>query len=276
MRNPHTCLRKDKRAVSPAISTVILTASVIVMIMVAMSYANNILGLKVAENEFSSNQQFMRTTGQQIDDIAWTIGRTQTVSYSGKYGQVSFQPHVLTYTIEVHHPTTGWTTLPKTYTTGMILYNMPVRSYSMGNDFFVRVPNYASGSFVQSGSTAPIAQVFSIEKMPMNDGSYIRTVVVPTARMIGSNGFYKFYLPTLENGTHLFRSQSITMCGNDVSKVPENHVDQVRITVSFPKATEYLDNSFFNFKETIETISLPSDSHVEFYVGNVVVTLGQV
>ncbi len=268
-------LRKDQRAASPAISTVILTAAGIAMILVAMNYANNLLGMKMAENEFSTNQQFMSTTAQQIDDIAWTIGRTQTVSYSGRYGQVSFQPDVLTYGIEVH-TSSGWKSLPVTYTTGIILYNMPVKSYSMGNNSFVRVPDYASSSLVQSGSSTSIAQVFSIEKIPMNDGSYIRTVVVPTMREIGSNGFFKFYLPTLESGTHLYRSQSITLSGNDISKIIENNVDQVRITVSFAKAAQGFNSSFFNFKETTETINFPSVSHVEFYVGNVVVTLGQV
>ena len=142
---------------------------------------------------------------------------------------------------------------------------MPVRSFSEVNGYFERIPNYANSSFVQSGSSAPVAQVFSIEKIPMKDGSYVRTVVVPTVRMIGSNGFYKFYLPTLENGTNLYRSQSITMVGNGISKVPETSVDQVRITASFPpKTAQDFDNSFFKFSpltETgplTETISLPS------------------
>src|SRR5665647_197841 len=103
MRSRIKSLRKDKRAASPAVSTVILTAVGIVLILVGMSYAENILSTKLAENEFSANQQFMRTTGQQIDDIAWIMGRTQTISYSSRYGQVSFLPEALIYTIEVYH-----------------------------------------------------------------------------------------------------------------------------------------------------------------------------
>ncbi len=45
----------------------------------------------MAQNEYNTNKQFMQTTGQQIDDIAWTVGRTQTISYSSKYGNVKFQ-----------------------------------------------------------------------------------------------------------------------------------------------------------------------------------------
>jgi hypothetical protein len=63
-RNNHPSLRRDKRAVSPAISTVVLTAAGIVMILIAMSYANNILALKMAQNEFSTNKQFIQTTAK--------------------------------------------------------------------------------------------------------------------------------------------------------------------------------------------------------------------
>ena len=107
MRNSHTSLRKDKRAASPAISTVILMAAAVVMILVAMSYANNILSAKVAQNEYSANKQFLQTTGQQIDDIAWTVGRTQTVSFSSRYGYVKFQEVALDYNFSVH-TSSGW------------------------------------------------------------------------------------------------------------------------------------------------------------------------
>src|SRR5674476_923361 len=127
-RNNHTSLRRDKRAVSPAISTVVLTAAGIVMILVAMSYANNILNLKIALNEYSTNKQFMQTTAQQIDDIAWTVGRTQTVSFSNKYGNMQFQAEALNYTFRVH-TSSGWENLTLSGKTGIILYNMPVGSY---------------------------------------------------------------------------------------------------------------------------------------------------
>ena len=150
MRNSHTSLRKDKRAVSPAISTVILTAAGIVMILVAMSYANNILNAKMAQNEFSTNKQFMQTTGQQIDDIAWTVGRTQTISYSSKYGNVKFQEVALNYTFRVSHTSSGWENFTVSGQTGIILYNMPVSSYSLGNNYFERLPTNANSSFLLS------------------------------------------------------------------------------------------------------------------------------
>ena len=275
---------------SPAISTVILTAAVVVMILVAMSYANNFLNSGMAENEFSSNKQFMPTTGLQIDDIAWTIGRTQTVSYSSKFGNVEVQELALNYTFQVH-TSSGWENLTAPVETGIILYNMPVSSYSMGNNYFERVPMSANSSFLLSGSSAPVSQVFCEEKLPMNDGSYTRIVVVPTLRVLNSTitgtqqnptSYFKFYLPVLENGTNPYRSQSLTLTGDGITKMTWSKVDKVIISVSFPQAASGFDSSFFNFKSTTVTLNstsnpqIPPNSVVELYMGKVVVTIGQV
>jgi FlaG/FlaF family flagellin (archaellin) len=287
-RNNHTSLRRDKRAVSPAISTVVLTAAGIVMILIAMSYSNNILGIKMAQNEYSTNKQFMQTTAQQIDDIAWTVGRTQTVSFSNKYGNVQFQSIALNYSFRLHYPSTNtYEDLTISGKTGIILYNMPVGSYSLGNNFFQRLPSNVSSSFLLSGSTAPISQVTCVQKVPMIDGTYNRIVLVPNMRVltstVTSTNYFKFYLPNLENGTNLYRSQSITLTGNGITKVTRSGVDEVKISVSFPKASSLgFDASFFNFNSTSITLNssstprLPSNSVVEFYVGKVVVVIGQV
>jgi hypothetical protein len=284
-RNNHTSLRRDKRAVSPAISTVVLTAAGIVMILIAMSYANNILSLKMAQNEYSTNKQFMQTTAQQIDDIAWTVGRTQTVSFSNKYGNMQFQAVALNYTFRIH-TSSGWENLTLSGKTGIIIYNMPVGSYSLGNNYFQRLPSNGTSSFLLSGSTAPISQVICVQKVPMTDGTYSRIALVPNMRMLSSTitstNYFKFYLPDIENGTNLYRSQSITLTGNGITKVTRSGVDQVSISVSFPKASLGFDSSFFNFNTASITLNssstpkLPANSVVEFYVGKVVVAIGQV
>jgi hypothetical protein len=284
MQKHYISLRKDKRGTSPAISTVILTGAVVVMILVAMTFANNTLRLKMAQNEYNTNKQFMQTTGQQIDDIAWTVGRTQTVTYSSNYGNVKFQEVVLDYTFQVHTISGGWETLNLNGETGMVLYNMPVGYYSLGSSYFERVPLDADNSFLQSDSTAPISQVICEVKTPMSDGSFNRIALIPTLRVlssnVGSTSSLKFYLPDLESGTNHYRSQSITLTGDGISKITKTGVDQVIITVSFPQTSLGFDSSFFNFKSTTVTLDnlstpkLPPNSLVEFYVGKVIVALG--
>jgi hypothetical protein len=256
----------------------ILTAAAIVMILVTMTYSNNLLNTRMAENEFSTNQQFMRTIGLQIDDLAWTIGRTQTVTYSGKYGYIQFQESALNYTFQVHSAS-GWENLTVAGETGIIMYNIPVSSYSRYNNYFELILN--NGSFVQDGSLAPVSQVFCIEKLPMTNGSNTRVVAVPTIRMLNSTiigvenaKYYKFYLPTLETGSSNYGSQSLSLTGSGITKITRSGIDQVRVNVTFPKDAWGFDNSFFNFNSTTITIPLDTGSSVEFYIGKVLVAVG--
>jgi hypothetical protein len=167
----------------------------------------------------------------------------------------------------------------------MILFNVPVSIYSVSNNYFERVMPSSNGSVLQQGPSAPVSQVFCVEKLPMNEGNYTRIVVVPSIRMLNSTidgpqgtptNYYKFYLPTLVQGNHLYRSQSITMTGNDITKVVQNGVTKVRIIVTFPNDDSGFDADFFNFDHYSEIVDLPDDSVVEFYIGKVIVTLGQV
>jgi type II secretory pathway pseudopilin PulG len=268
-------LRRDNRAASPAFSTIILTAAVIVMVLVAMTYASNILNSKAAQNEFNTNQQFMQTAGQQVDDIAWTIGRTQTISYNNRYGQITFEQAAVTYTVEVHVGT-QWQTMPVSIQSGIILYNMPVDSYKMDDGYFQRLPADANNSILQTGSAAPITQVFATEKLLMPSGNYLRVAVVPTMRVLdsASTNCYKLYLPTLSNGTSHSYTQALTITGDGIQKTVKSGVDQIRITASFPSAAQGFDASFFNFHSVTETLATSANSLVELYVGDVQVRIG--
>jgi hypothetical protein len=261
----------------------ILTAGVIVMILVAMSYAGNIMNFKLAENEFASTKQFMQTTAQQMDDIAWTIGRTQTVTYASRFGTLKIELAALTYNISVH-TAAGWDNQTISAQTGIVLFNMPVSSYSMGNNYFERVPFTANSSFLLPGSSAPVGQVFCEEKLSMNDGGYLRVVLVPTMRVLSStvNGqnYLKFYVPSVEGASSNHNTQALTLTGAGISKETRSGVDCLVITANYPKAASMgLDAAFFNFDST--SITLNSDSTpkldssvVEFYVGALQISVG--
>jgi hypothetical protein len=275
--NPRRSLSRDKKAVSPAISTVILTGVTVVLILVAMNYANGFMSMRMAENEFSANKQFMLTTGLQVDDIAWTVGRTQTSRYTSQYGSIQFQSYALEYTVEVNDGS-GWQNL-SSVKTGMILYSIPVNMYTVGNGYFEYLSS-TNSSFIQEGASAPGASVYCIEKLPMSDGSFVRIVVVPTIRMlesnIGSTNYYKFYLPVLNNGQNLYLSESVTLTGNSVTKDIQSGVTDVRINVTFPNAGLGYTSDFFQFDSLSKTFHLTGNSVVEFYNGNVIVAIGKV
>ena len=270
---------RDKRGISPAISTVILTSAIIVMIMVAMTFANGVLNSQVANNEFTSNKQFMQTTGQQLDAVAWSLGGTQTVTYSSKYGALAFNASALYYSFQLYSNSTLLASF-NAPATGLIMYNMPVSAVSVGNGYFQRVPMNANSSIVQSGASAPVSQVLCMENLTVGSHAYSRIVLVPTIRMLnstimGTASYYKFYVPYLDgfSTTHA-SSPSITLTGENVTKITETGVTRVVVT-AVPNVSAGFDSTFFRFNSTVVAIpTILSGSVVEFYFGEVQVTQG--
>ena len=271
-----TGLKKDRKAVSPAISTVILTSAIVVLLLVTIVFANNFLNARMTENEFSAMKQFMQTVGLQIDDVAWIPGRVQTLRYASKYGQVKFENNTLTYSVYLHDGT-GYKFFAN-FTTGILLFNVPISSYTLGNNYYERVFPSSSSSFLQTGTSAPTSYVFVVEKLPMYDGDYIRIVVAPVIRVLNSTlgtttKYFRFFLPILVSGSHPRYSQSATLSGKSVS-VKTGSCNAVRITVSFPEVSKGFGESFFRFENSEEIFDVPDGSVVEFYTGTVVVSLG--
>jgi len=260
-----------------------MTSAIIVMVLVTMSYAQNYLSSSMTKNEFSTNRQFMLTTSLQIDDVAWMMGRTQTVLYSHTYGSVAFEPQTLNYSMEIYQGS-SWKLVNLTLQTGIILFNMPTTEYTLGNNYLDRIFPSLNGSFLQEGPSAPVSDVYAIEKLPMSDGSFARVAVVPSIRMlntiVGSQSYVEFYLPLLQPGTNLGLSQSITLTGQSVTQYAQSGITQVRFNATFPKASKGFDSGFFPFENTrannqyTVTMNLPANSTVEFYVGKVSVSLG--
>jgi hypothetical protein len=91
-----------------------------------------------------------------------------------------------------------------------------------------------------------------------------------------STGYYEFYLPLLQNGTNLWRSQSVTLTGSGITKLTYSDVNQVQISAAFPDQSVGLNSSFFSFNQLNQTVSLPAGSVAEFYLGGVTASIGLV
>src|SRR5271157_6385487 len=268
--------RKNNRAVSPAISSTILTAAIVVMLLVVISFVNNYLNGQIAQNDFNSMKQFMQTIALQADDVAWIPGRTQTLTFATKYGQVTFRCPALTYSFYFDG------SLVASFNVGAILFSIPVNEYSVANNYFQEIFPSSSQSLLQNGTSAPVCRAFVIEKLPMQDGSYIRIVVVPIVRQLNAtiNGvsYSRFYLPIFNTGSSPELSQSVTLTGLNVYHGIFSNVNNVTISITisiaFPDAGNGLTADFFNFNSANQTVVLGSNSVVEIYGGNVTVSLG--
>lgn len=265
-------LRKNKQAISPAVSSTILTSAIVVMLLVTIAFVNSYLNGQIAQNDFNSMKQFMQTLGLQVDDVAWIPGRTQTLTYASKYGQVTFRSPALDYSFYFDG------SLVASFDVGVILFNIPTSDYSVANNYFEEIfPS--SNSFLQNGTSAPVCTVFVTEEVPMQDGNYIRAVVAPIVRQLNSliNGvsYARFYLPILNQGSSPELSQSVTLTGINVQHEIFSNVKNVTIAVAFPNAVGMgLTSGFFSFAATSQTVILGPNSVVEIYGGSVTVSLG--
>jgi len=282
--------RSGKRGTSPVISTVIMTGAIVAILSVALVFANNFLWSRVAEGDFDSSKQLMHTVGLQIDDVAWTVGRTETIRYSSQYGEVILEPLILNYTVSVGDGVDVYTF---SNLTGALLFNLPTSRYTVTNGYWQRIFPDQNESLTLKGTSAPVARVFAVERMPMSDGSYIRVVVAPAVRVLYSsinssiNTYYiRMYLPVLAAGESPRLSQSITLTGNSVEAHTINDVTSISVTVDFPREASpaNFDSAFFNFPYNFEALDVPpivlppdegyNDVVFELYLSEVSVEFG--
>jgi len=277
--------RSGKRGISTAISSVIMTGAIVAILSVTMIFANNLLWSRVAEGDFDSSKQLMHTAGLQIDDVAWTVGRTETIRYSSQYGEVVLKPSILNYTVSVGD---GVNVYNFSTLTGALLFNLPTSRHSITNGYWENIFPSQNESLTLKGTSAPVVRVFAVERMPMSDGSYIRVVVAPSVRVLYSsinsseNTYYiRMYLPVLTAGEAPRLSQSITLTGESFAANTISNVESISVTVGFPRGAspENFDSDFFNFPYDDEDISLPPPGTydnvvLELYLSEVSVDFG--
>jgi len=276
-----------KRAISPVVSTVILTGAMVALLSVTLVFANNLLWSRIAESDFNSAKQLMQTIGLQVDDVAWTVGRTETIRYSSRFGDVTLLSSALNYT--VYAKTKGSPTYQflASYQVGVLLFNIPISKYSLSNGYYELIFPSQNSTLTLTGTSAPVIREFAVEKLPMGDGNYIRVVVAPcirslfsTVNMSGSSTYYvRLYLPVLTQGSAPRLTESVTVTGNSVEAKTVGNVASINVTVSFPSSTAQMgfDASFFKFPSRYQVIDVPpgyDDAVLEFFVGGVTVEFG--
>jgi len=270
--------RSGKRGISTAISSVIMTGAIVAILSVTLIFANNLLWSRVAEGDFDSSKQLMHTAGLQIDDVAWTVGRTETIRYASQYGEVVFEPSVLTYTVSVNGGSEQYEV-----STGALMFNLPTSRHSITNGYWENIFPSQNESLTLKGTSAPVVRVFAVERMPMSDGSYIRVVVAPAIRVLSSSintslsstYYIKMYLPVLTAGEAPRLSQSITLTGDSFTANTVNNVMSINVTVGFPRGAspDNFDSDFFNFPYNSEILDVPSIGTPPSGYNNVVLEL---
>jgi len=225
----HVTFKKTK-AVAPIVSTIMLMAVTLFVMSIALSFVNNTLTRREGENDFESAKIFMKNVGLQIDDVAWTKGRVDTVHFTSQYGQVEFlsgdlpESAPLKYTVTYNYLDEYGVEISyeEYYYSSILMYNLPIDKSFLGEGYDEAIlPKNVNSARelkpVASGTTAPVANVFAIQKSNVGADQYLRIVLVPVMR------YHEYYVSSSGPQTNL--GYSTTPIKINIQKVTWNGVE---------------------------------------------------
>ncbi|MEM3673161.1 MAG: hypothetical protein QW468_02890 [Candidatus Bathyarchaeia archaeon] len=125
-------LKRDKNGVSPAISTVIMTAATVVLVLVASQYAYRIMEQNKGAAEFATAKKAMLTLDDSIEYVADKPQTSRSTQFTANYGRIELIPNALnlTMTVNVANNSTSYST-----TFGLIKYSISTAYVNYGGDY---------------------------------------------------------------------------------------------------------------------------------------------
>jgi len=146
---------KNRKAASPAVSMVIITAATVVMILVASTYALQLLIQQQASSEFSTVQKSFLSFDDAVRDIAFDRGGSRSVRFTASFGHLFLLEGNKTF--EITESSLGYN--PEPFTTAVIKYSMPYTLSSLSESPYILGDEKAIvSSLTESASQAFVKQ----------------------------------------------------------------------------------------------------------------------
>jgi len=124
---------KEKKAASPAISMVVITAATVMLVLIAGSFATQVLDRQQASTEFNAIQKSILALDDAVRDIAWKESASRSVRFTTSRG--TFQTISTTRSVEIKF-NNGSIGTP--IQTSIIKYIMPDSYIALeGEDYYI-------------------------------------------------------------------------------------------------------------------------------------------
>ncbi len=152
IRNNKGCrgnIKRNRKAASPAISMVIITAVTVMLVMVSSGFALQALERQQAAAEFDTLQKSILAFDDAVRDIAWDLGGSRSVRFTTNYGNMRLIASNRLF--QISGP------FSYSFNTSIIQYQMPFAYMSLGNGYSSYI--LGNSSSVVSSLTDSFAQV---------------------------------------------------------------------------------------------------------------------
>jgi len=123
-------MRQDRKAVSPAISTVIITAVTIVLVLVTGTYATQVLERQRGASEFETVQKTIATFDDALRDVAWKRDSSRSTRFTVKYGQLILYSNLSLRVNVTDYPSASYSTV-----TGFVQYAISTQYITYGDGY---------------------------------------------------------------------------------------------------------------------------------------------
>jgi hypothetical protein len=118
-------LKKNRRGVSPAVSTVIITAASVVLVLVAANFALQVLQSQRAIAEFDTAKKSILAFDDAVRDIAWDQSGSRSIRFTNSYGNLRLIPNDKTFNINFAGLNNTSNGNLFTFKTASVKYQMP-------------------------------------------------------------------------------------------------------------------------------------------------------
>ena len=133
--------KSKKSGVSYSISSVVITATTVVLVLVASNFAYQSLERQRGTAEFNLVSNLLETYDDAVQDIAWSIKGSRNTRFSIDYGTLALFPHNGSQglNIDLDVVVDGNTIFTRTFPTGYLEYSIPTQfvSFSQREPFYL-------------------------------------------------------------------------------------------------------------------------------------------
>ncbi len=170
-------LKRSKKAVSPAISMVIITATTIVLILVTQNYAYQVLRRQEGSSEFSAVKRSFITFDDALRDASVHQYGTRSARFTITYGELILFPNDATYGLNLRVNVTDYENVSYSTRTGYVKYSISTdyitftegyQSYLFGNNSTLTTgssQSYSRALITQDSSNVNIILTYGVKAM---------------------------------------------------------------------------------------------------------------
>lgn len=146
-------LLRSRKAVSPAISTVIITGTIVVLVLVAYTYVFQALERQSGNSEFEIAKKGILAFDDAVENVAWKPWSSRSTRFVADYGAVELVPDALNLNVTAY---AGSGSCSNSCLTGLVKYSTGTDYVTYGNNF----KGYILGneSTIVSGSVGKLGQ----------------------------------------------------------------------------------------------------------------------